>query len=364
MSSIMLAGGGTGGHLFPALAVGAAVRALDPQVRIVHAGAERGIEATVLPSRGVPHRLFPFQPLHRRAWWRNVGWPLLAVRLVREVDAWLTEVAPGLVIGTGGYASAPVVWRAARRGIPTALVELDVRPGLATRLVAGRVDALWLGAPEARSAFPAPVQRKCTVTGAPIVPPDRGRVGAARTRFGFEPGRPVVVITGGSQGSLALNRIVAEWIGRGGAEGLQVIWATGRLTHDQFVALHRPPLVHVIDFIDPLADAWAIADVALARAGMMTLAELAAWGVPAVLVPLPSAAADHQTPNARAVADAGAGIHVPQRELDAERLDRELRGLLRDEPRRRAMVAALDARARPDAAHDLAQLALRMLSGA
>ena len=361
MTTILFAGGGTGGHLFPALAIGAAVQSLEPTIRLLHAGAERGIEATVLPARGVPHRLFPFQPLHRQAWWRNVRWPGLAVRLVRDVDAWLAEVEPALVVGTGGYVSAPVVWRAARRGIPTAVVELDVRPGLATRLVAGRVDAIWLGAPEAREAFPEAARQRAAVTGAPIAPPDRARVGGARTRFGFQPGRPVMVVTGGSQGSLALNRVVAEWIGQGGAQGVQVIWATGRRTHAEFAALHRPPQVHVIDFIDPLADAWAIADVALTRAGMMTLAELAAWGVPAILVPLPSAAADHQTPNARAMADAGAAVFVPQRELTAERLAGEVRALLADTDRREAMRVALAARARPEAARDLAGRAIAML---
>lgn len=363
MSTIVLAGGGTGGHLFPALAIGRALRESAEAPRVIYAGAERGVEATVLPGRGVPHRLFPFQPLHRRAWWRNLGWPALALRLRRDIDAWLDQESPALVIGTGGYASAPIVWRAARRNLPTAVLELDVRPGLATRLVAPGATAIWLAAEETRAALPAAVRQRAVVTGAPIQPPDPERRSTARGRFGFEPGRPVVVVSGGSQGSVALNRVVAEWLRSGGADGVQLIWATGRRSVDEFLPWHRPPRVHVFDFIDPMADAWSVADLAVARAGMMTLAELAAWGIPSVLVPLPTAAADHQTHNARAAAAAGAATLLAQAELTPARLDHAVREVLEQPTRRDAMSRAARGRGRPHAAQELAARALALISG-
>ncbi|MEO8480516.1 MAG: UDP-N-acetylglucosamine--N-acetylmuramyl-(pentapeptide) pyrophosphoryl-undecaprenol N-acetylglucosamine transferase, partial [Gemmatimonadota bacterium] len=327
----------------------------------LHAGAARGVEATILPARGVPHRLFPFQPLHRQQWWRNVSWPLLATRLVREIDQWLDEIAPDLVVGTGGYVSAPVVWRAARRSIPTAILELDVHPGLATRLVASRVDEIWLATEASRAGLPAKARGRAHLTGAPILPPDPERRGEARVRFGFDSDRPVLIVTGGSQGSLALNRVVADWLVEGGGDGLQVIWATGTRTHAEFAALHQPPFRHVLDFIDPMADAWAVADIALTRAGRMTLAELTAWGIPAILVPLPSAAADHQTPNAQAAQVAGYAVHLPQRELTPTRLQTEIAMILGDPGHVAAMRAAARRSALPHAADTLARRALALI---
>src|SRR5690606_38471518 len=134
MTWVVMARGGTGGHLFPAVAIAHAVRIRHSEWEIVFASSKRVVEGRVLPARCLRHRLFPFQPLHRRQWRRNASWPLLAGRLIRSVDRWLAEQQPDVVIGTGGYVSGPVVWRAARRGIPTALLELDARPGLATRL--------------------------------------------------------------------------------------------------------------------------------------------------------------------------------------------------------------------------------------
>ncbi len=362
MKRVILAGGGTGGHLFPAIAIGDALRAGHPDWTVAFAGSERGVEATVLPARGLPHRLFPFQPIHRRQWWRNAGWPLLALRLVRAVDKWLDEERPDIVIGTGGYVSGPVVSRAARRGIPTAILELDVRPGLATRLASRSANQIWLGAPEALEHLPSGARSRAVVTGAPIIPPDRTRKEAAIVRFGINPQLPVIVITGGSQGSLALNRAVAGWLSQGGGEGRQVIWATGKATYDEFAGLHSPPSVHAVRFLDPIADAWAVADIAIARAGMMTLAELAAWGIPAILVPLPTAAADHQHHNAAAAASAGAAVLLPQAELDPARLEAEVAGLLDDPARLAAMKSAALARGRPDAAREIAAQVDRLLA--
>lgn len=363
MTTIAFAGGGTGGHLFPALAIARAVQGVHPDWDVAFAGASRGVEAGVLPARGVAHRLFPFEPIHRRRWWRNLKWPWLAIRLVREVDAWLDEIQPSAVIGTGGYVSGPVVWRASRRGIPTAIVELDVRPGIATRILAPRVDAIWLATDEAREALPARARSRVTVTGAPIAPPDPSRRAAALEHFGLDPSRSVVTITGGSQGSLALNRVVAAWLDAGGARERQVIWATGRLTHEQFASHHRPPEVNVIPFIDPMADAWAVSDVVLSRAGMMTLAELSAWGIPAILVPLPGSASDHQVHNARAAEAAGAAACLVQADLDAGRLEAEVAAILDDGARREAMAASARQRGRPDAAAEIARRVVALAEG-
>lgn len=361
MTTILLAGGGTGGHLMPALAVADATRKLRPDWRFVFAGAHRGIEALVLPERGLPHHLLPLEPIHRRKWWRNWRWPLLLPGLLRRIDAMLDEESPAAVIGTGGYVSGPVLWRAARRGIPTGILELDVRPGIATRLLAPRVREIWLAAPESRAGLPASARDRATVTGAPIVTPDPSRRAAAMVRFRLRSDLPVLVVTGGSQGSLAINRIVASWLRAGGGSSAQVIWATGRATHSEFAELHDPPRVHVIPFIDPMADAWSVADLCLARSGMMTIAELCAWSIPSVLIPLPTAAADHQAHNAQALSAAGAAVVLRQDGLDGERLGDELSALLGDPERRSAMAAAARARARPEAAAEIAVQVVKLV---
>ena len=352
--TVLIAGGGTGGHLMPALAIAEALRRAHPDWRIVLAGASRGVEATILPTRDFPYHLLPAEPIYRRQWWKNLRWPMLALRLIKAVNRLLDLERPAVVIGTGGYASGPVVWRAARRGIPTAIQEQNAAPGFASRRLAGSVREIWLGVPEARRQLHPGRQTRVVDTGSPIVPPDPGLRPAALERFGLSSDRPVVLVTGGSQGALAVNRAVAEWLNAGhpGAGGIdaQIIWTTGRGTYEQFKAYHRPPAVQVFEFLDPMSYAYAVADLAISRAGMMTLAELCAWGIPSILIPLPTAAADHQTPNARVLSDAGAAIHLPQRDLTPARLEELVVGLLSDPVRLRTMAAAALARGQPDAA--------------
>ena len=360
--TILIAGGGTGGHLMPALAIAAALRRDDPGRRIVLVGAVRGVEATLLPQRDFPFDLLHAEPIYRRQWWRNIRWPFLAARLIREVDALLDREKPAVVVGTGGYASGPVVWRAARRGIPTAIQEQNAYPGLATRRLARMVREVWLGVPEARALLRGGPGTTFVDTGNPIVPPVPALRAAASQRFGLDPARRVLLVTGGSQGALAINEAVLAWLDRGGGAGLQVIWITGRATYDRFRHRHDPPGVQVLDFLDPMAEAYAVADLAISRAGMMTVAELSAWGIPSILIPLPTAAADHQTPNARVMAEAGAAIHLPQSELTGSRLGELVTGMLGSPAGLGAMATAARRRGRPDAA---AQISARIgiLSG-
>lgn len=360
--TVLIAGGGTGGHLVPALAIAAALREARPDLDPVLVGSTRGVEGKILPGRPYRFVLLPAEPIYRRQWWKNVRWPWLAWRLLRETGRVLTREQPLAVIGTGGYASAPVVWLAHRRGIPTAIQEQNAFPGLATRRLARVVDQVYLGVPEAQSRLKGGPRTRFFDTGNPIVPPDPSRRGAARERFGLRDDAPVLLVTGGSQGALAINRAVAEWIRKGGARGVTVLWAAGNTTYAEFAPLHAPPAVQVFTFLDPMADALAVADLAVARAGAMTLAELCAWGIPSILIPLPTAAADHQTHNALAMSRAGAAIHLPQTELDATHLGEVLSTLLHDPETRDSMAAAAHARARPGAARDIVAHILRAVS--
>lgn len=351
--TILIAGGGTGGHLMPALAIADAIEARRAGFEPVLVGAVRGVEARLLPGRDFRFHLLPTEPIYRRAWWRNLRWPLIAGRLLRTVEQVFAEEQPAAVLGTGGYASGPVVWWAVRRGVPAAIQEQNAYPGLATRWLTRRVRHVYLGLPEARARLRFGADTQVFDTGNPIVPPTPERRAEALRRFGLEPGRPVVLVTGGSQGALALNRAVACWLDSGGGAEAALIWVTGRSSHEEFARFHRPPAVNVVDFLDPMADGYAVADLVVSRAGMITVAELCAWGLAGVLVPLPTAAADHQTHNAKVLAEAGAALMLPQSELEPSSLARTIEGLLRDRERRDRMAAAARARGRPRAAEEI-----------
>lgn len=350
---ILIAGGGTGGHLMPALAIAAALREREPALEPVLVGARRGVEATLLPKRDFRYALLAVEPIYRRTWWKNARWPLVAWRVFRELSKLFARERPLAVIGTGGYASGPVVWWAARHGIPTAIQEQNAYPGLTTRRLSPSARHIYLGLPEAAARLRPGPQTMLFDTGNPIVPPDRNRRPAALVRFGLDGSRPVVLVTGGSQGALAINRAIARWLDGGAADRVAIIWVTGRKTYAEFASYHRPPAVTVIDFLDGMADAYAVADLVVSRAGMITVAEVCAWGLPSVLVPLPTAAADHQTYNARAMAEAGAAVLVVQAGASADQLAGMLDGLLDNPGRRSEMAARALARGRPDAVRDI-----------
>jgi UDP-N-acetylglucosamine--N-acetylmuramyl-(pentapeptide) pyrophosphoryl-undecaprenol N-acetylglucosamine transferase len=361
VSTVLIAGGGTGGHLMPALALAAELRRQRPDLEPLLVGAVRGIEKSLLPARDFRYVLLPAEPLYRRQWWKNFRWPVVAGRLVRAVGALLDRERPVAVLGTGGYASAPVVYLAGRRGIPTAIQEQNAFPGLATRLLSSKVRHVYLGAPEARGHLRMGRGVEVFDTGNPITPPDPSRAPAARRRFGLSGDRPVVLVTGGSQGAVALNEATAGWLDAGAGKGLTVLWATGRGSYEQFRRFHSAPDVQVFDFLDPIADGFAVADLVVGRAGMMTCAELCAWGLPSILVPLPTAAADHQTFNARALQQAGAARMLPQSELTPARLGQEVDRLLHHGEERLAMARAALARGRPGASAEIVSRLLTLL---
>ena len=359
---MLFAGGGTGGHLYPGLAIARALVRLDPSVRPFFVGAERGIEKQVLPGTEFPHLLLDLHPLYRaRPWenWKTLRGALSAWRAVAALDR---REQPRLVVGTGGYAAGVGLAYAVMHRIPIVQQAGDSHPGLTARAFRRWTREMYLAFPEAARILGGdPAQ--LIDAGAPIEPPPSPRPDrrAARTKWGFpaEGGR-VLLVYGGSQGSRAMNLVVADWVRSGIPDDLHLIWMTGRASHAEFASLDGGR-VRVREYLAPIADAYAASDLALARAGAMTTAELFAWGIPSIVVPLPTAAADHQTHNARALAAAGAAVHLPQSELTVERLDREVRTLL-DDPRRMARLAsAASARARPDAVHTIARRILGLM---
>jgi UDP-N-acetylglucosamine--N-acetylmuramyl-(pentapeptide) pyrophosphoryl-undecaprenol N-acetylglucosamine transferase len=352
---VVFTGGGTGGHLYPALAIARALVRQRPDVETLFIGAQRGIERNVLPGTEFRHILLDLHPLYRSApWrsWRTVRGLIGSWSRIREA---LGGRVPALVVATGGYASsATLAWCVMNR-VPFVLQEQNSVPGQTNRLFSRWAREVYLGYPEAAMRLSGGAMARAVHTGNPVEPPPEPRPSReqARARFGIPPGAKVLLVFGGSQGSAALNARVDAWIASGLPERLHLFWATGP-SHFQRYAHRASDRVIVRDYLSPIADAYAVTDLALTRAGAMTTAELCAWGIPALLVPLPTASADHQTANARALAEAGAARWIPEPEATASRLDAEVRTLLQDAEALRVLADGAAARARTTAATDIA----------
>lgn len=338
--------------------------AADAGHDVVLVGATRGIEAQILPRHPFRFHLLPMEPLYRNAWWRNVRWPLIAVRAWRAAGRVLQKERPAIVIGTGGYAAGPVVWRAQRARIPTALQEQNAFPGLTTRLLARSARQVHLGFSEARLLLSPGPQTQVFVFGNPIAPPPpAGRVDAqaARGELGLAVDRRTVLVVGGSQGARALNEMVARALQRGHLGDVNLLWGTGTAHEERYAPHAVPGRVVVRGFFDPIATAYAAADLVVARAGAMTVAELCAWGKPSILVPLPTAAADHQTFNARAMASAGASVMLVERDVTAEVFSKTVGALVSDQVRLDALAGSARGRGHPNAARTIMEKVLELL---
>lgn len=352
---ILFAGGGTGGHLYPGLAIARAMVALSPDVEPFFIGAQRGIEINVLPTTEFRHELLDLHPLYRSRPWEN--WKTLrgAFSAWSRLGHIVAEDRPACVVGTGGYASGLALAYAAVHGIPFAIQEQNSYPGLTTRFFSRFARQVHNGFPEAvRYLHPG----KNTVvfdSGNPIEPPPDPlpNRAVARAAWNFPADGRVMLVYGGSQGSKAINDAVAAWIRRGLPDDLNIIWATGQGTFADY-APFESPRVRVRSYLAPVSEAYAAADFAVARGGAMATAELAAWGIPPIVIPLPTAAADHQTANARALAAAGAAEMILQSQLSPDVLDRSVSALIDSPALLQERSAAVLARARPHAARDIA----------
>jgi UDP-N-acetylglucosamine--N-acetylmuramyl-(pentapeptide) pyrophosphoryl-undecaprenol N-acetylglucosamine transferase len=353
---VMFAGGGTGGHLYPGLAIARALVRQAPQVEPFFVGALRGIERDVLPRTEFEHLLLDLHPIYRQQpWksWRTVrglggAWRALA----REHRAHPSAA----VIGTGGYASGAALAFALAHGIPMQLQEQNSVPGITTRFFARHARAVYLGYPEAQAKLHPGASTQIFDSGNPIEPPPTPRPSRAEARaaWGFPPSEGRVLLAfGGSQGARPLNDAIASLLDAGLPPGIFLIWATGKGWYDGY-ARYESPSVRVRPYLAPIQSAYAAADLALTRAGALTVAELCAWGIPSLLVPLPTAAADHQRANARALEAAGAALMLEQSGLSAAKLGAALTALLAAPDKLAAMAESAIARGRPDAAERIA----------
>lgn len=346
--TIVIAGGGTGGHVFPGLAVADALsRAAD--VRVVFVGTPRGLESKVIPARGYELELLDVEPMKGGGAKRAVRGGVVAAQASLRALGLVKKLAPRAVLSVGGYAAGPVCLAAAALRVPLALFEANATMGLANRLLAPLARRVYLATEEGKS---------------------RGtRQGAVRTfgmpiREGFEP-RPYragktrrLLILGGSQGAQALNERMPLAVARAKIEGLEILHQAGRdrdgAVRDAYAA-DKIENVTVVPFLDDVASEIAKADLIVARAGAGSTAEITAIGRASVLVPFPFAADDHQAKNAEALAKRGGCVAIRQEAADDVRLALELGRAFGDDAARTKMADAARACGRPRAAHDVAE---------
>lgn len=368
---VIISGGGTAGHIYPAVSVADALRAElgDDGVRILFVGAEGKMEMERVPQAGYEIVGLPVAGLQRRHLisGANLALPFKVMRSLRQARRIVKEFRPDVAAGFGGYASAPVLWAAQRMGIPTVIQEQNSYAGLTNRLLSKRAKTICTAYDGMERFFPA---SKIVRTGNPLrgrfaglAAPSAAVLREACDHFGFaaEAGKKTLLVVGGSLGTRTLNQCMLRWLDAlEGRDDVQVIWQNGKYYGPQIAeaiaAAGRPLPANVWRgaFVERMDLAYALADVVVARAGACTVSELELVGRPVIFVPSPNVAEDHQTRNAQALAAKEAALVVRDDEA-AERVVPLALELLADDGRRARMVANISAMGRPDAARDVAQ---------
>ncbi len=361
---MLIAGGGTGGHLFPGLALAEEVKTRHPRNDVLFVGTPRGLETRIVPRNGFPLELVDVGPLKRQGalgTLRGLGRVPRALWQSRRI---LRKFDPDVVVGVGGYASGPVVMAAWMMRIPTAVQEQNALPGFTNRTLGRFARACFIAFDEARAGFPP---GRTHLLGNPI-----RRAFLDNYLHSKEPSgqRLSILVTGGSQGAHVLNLRVAEALEELAPElgqRLRVVHQTGEKDLQEIVRRYQALGESGVDaqataFIDDMANAYAQADLLVCRAGATTIAELTVCKKPAILVPFPYAADDHQTVNARSMVRNGAAILLPERDLTGQKLAGELRALEADRERLRRMARQSGLLGRPEAAREIAEVCVSLCS--
>ena len=363
---IMVAGGGTGGHLFPGLAVVEELRRRVPDLEVKFVGTARGIEARILPSRGESLALLKVTPLKGQGVGARFKSFARIPTAMKEAASLMRDFQPDLVLGVGGYASGPVLLSASISGRPTALLEQNAHVGMTNRILARFVDRAYITFEQTEEVFGA---AKSRLTGNPVRQEfvEHARLALADPE-GFESRARTVLVLGGSQGARKLNEDLPRALARAGisSRNLEVVHQTGESMRDEVEATYRELGIsaRVVTFIDDIARAYSNSALVVARAGATTLAELCAIGRPSILIPFPHAADDHQAKNAKALEAHGASICIRESELDVDGLGEVIAGLLDNPLERQAMARAAREHGRPDAAAAIVDDMMGWLAGA
>ncbi len=333
---VVISGGGTGGHIFPALSIADVLRR-KLNADILFVGAENRMEMTRVPEAGYKIIGLPVAGFDRKRIWRNFGVLIKLFKSLRLARKIIREFKPDIAIGVGGYASGPMLKAAQKAGIPTLIQEQNSYAGVTNKLLGEKAACICVAYDNMDRFFPG---EKIVKTGNPIrkaLLNDHTSVKEARESFGLNPDLPTLLVVGGSLGALTINESIEAGISRLADKGIQVIWQTGKNFGDRGpAAVKRRKGIVVTPFITDMAAAYKAADLVIGRAGAGSISELQVLGKPVILVPSPNVAEDHQTHNARALSDVGAAVFVADADARQILVDEAIR-LMGDPEARKKM---------------------------
>jgi len=360
---IIISGGGTGGHVYPGIAIAKKLKELHSNIEITFVGVKNRIEAKIVPKEGYPLKTIHIRYLPRKFGIKTVSFFFSLIIGLFQSFVFLIRFKPYTVVGTGGYVSWPVVYAAHLLGIPTLIQEQNSFPGIATRVLTSKVDEVHLAFEEAiKYLNKVKHKEKFKITGNPIrlssEPIDRS---SALERFNLEDNKKTLLLFGGSQGAVALNKALLDALPNLSTQ-IQIIWQTGEPDFEQMQKgcqqfAHK---IFIKPYIYNMAEAYAVADLAFCRAGAITIAELVQVTVPAIFVPLPHAAEGHQEKNARVLVDANASEMILQQHLSGELLKEKIEALIFNDQKLFEFKENLSKFHYPDAAGEIARRVIHL----
>ena len=362
---IIISGGGTGGHIFPALSIANYLRELRPDAEILFVGAEGKMEMERVPAAGYKIIGLPVAGLQRSLSLKNLALPFKVLRSIRKAGAILKEFKPDVAVGVGGFASGPLLWSASRRGIPCLIQEQNSYAGLTNKILGKRAAKICTAYEGMERFFPAD---RILLTGNPIrseiAPATEAQREEGYRFYGLDPRKKTLFVVGGSLGCGTLNRVMRDWVeNRAATASYQVIWQCGKYYKagvDAFMAGRDIPNLVYTDFISRMDLAYAVADLLVSRAGAGTISELCVAGKPTIFVPSPNVAEDHQTHNAMALVHKDAALMVRDADAQARLLD-TAEALLADQARLDALKTNILKLGRKDASEVIAREVLKLI---
>jgi UDP-N-acetylglucosamine--N-acetylmuramyl-(pentapeptide) pyrophosphoryl-undecaprenol N-acetylglucosamine transferase len=357
----IISGGGTGGHIFPAVAIANEIRRRQPDAEILFVGANGRMEMTRVPEAGYQIIGLDITGLQRRLTPQNILFPVRVFRSVRKAGKLIQEFRPDAVVGVGGYASAPVLLAATSRGIPSLIQEQNSYAGLVNKLLGRRVSKICVAYDGMEKFFPAD---KVVLTGNPVrTEIAHGSRAEAQAFFNLDPTKKTLLVIGGSLGARTLNLATAAALGRLRDAGVQLLWQTGKTYFSEAqrqAAPYAASHLQALEFIRRMDLAYAAADVVISRAGALSVSELCLTAKASVLVPSPNVAEDHQTKNALALVGKGAAVLITDEHAATRLYDEALR-LLADSDRQQQLSQRVQELARPDATKDIVDELFKLL---
>ena len=356
MKRFIISGGGTGGHIFPAIAIADELKRRLPDAEILFVGAKDRMEMQKVPQAGYPIEGLWISGLQRKLSWQNLLFPLKFISSLLKSRSIIKRFKPDAVIGTGGFASGAVVKVAGQMGIPTFIQEQNSYAGITNKMLAKNAHKICVAYDAMEQFFP---KEKIVKTGNPI---RDGLLNIAEYRseglsyFHLDSQRKTLLVLGGSLGARRINQLIEQQLPLFEQLGMQVLWQCGKLYYEEYKK-YNSEQVRVLAFIDRMELAYAAADVIISRAGASSVSELCVVGKPVIFIPSPNVAEDHQTKNARAIADKQAAILLRESELN-EQFANTFSKLIADEAQQEALSAHIKALAQPNATKDIVNLIL------